>query len=83
MRNWLYAEDFCEGIGTVLLRGSPGSVYNCGGPDECENLELVRRVVALMGADESLIELVSDRPGHDRRYSLSSERLRALGWEPR
>ncbi len=83
VRNWLYAEDFCEGIGTVLLRGSPGAVYNCGGPDECENLELVRKVVALMGADESLIELVSDRPGHDRRYSLSSERLRALRWQPR
>ncbi len=83
VRNWLYAEDFCEGIGTVLLHGSPGAVYNCGGPDECENLELVRRVVALVGADESLIELVSDRPGHDRRYSLSCERLRALGWKPR
>jgi dTDP-glucose 4,6-dehydratase len=83
VRNWLYAEDFCEGIGTVLLRGSPGAVYNCGGPDECENLELVRKIVALMGADESLIELVSDRPGHDRRYSLSSGRLRAFGWEPR
>lgn len=80
---WLYVEDFCEGIGAVLLRGSPGAVYNCGGPDECENLELVRRIVALMGADESLIEFVSDRPGHDRRYSLSCERLRALGWEPR
>jgi dTDP-glucose 4,6-dehydratase len=83
VRNWLYAEDFCEGIGTVLLHGSPGSVYNCAGPDECENLELVRRVVALVGADESLIELFPDRPGHDRRYSLSCERLLAIGWKPR
>ena len=83
VRNWLYAEDFCRGIGTVLVAGSPGEVYNCGGPDECENLELVRRVIALAGAEESLIKFVPDRPGHDRRYSLSCEPLRALGWEPR
>ena len=83
VRNWLYVEDFCRGIGTVLLRGSPGKVYNCGGPDECENLEVVRTIVALTGADESLIEFVPDRPGHDRRYSLSCKRLRALGWRPR
>jgi dTDP-glucose 4,6-dehydratase len=83
IRNWLYAEDFGRGIGTVLAQGTPGEAYNCGGPDECENLELVRRVVALTGADESLIEFVHDRPGHDRRYSLSSGRLHKLGWEPR
>jgi dTDP-glucose 4,6-dehydratase len=83
VRNWLYVKDFCEGIATVLLRGASGEVYNCGGPDECENLELVRMVLALCEADESLIEFVKDRPGHDRRYSLSSQRLHALGWQPR
>ena len=83
VRNWLYADDFCRGLGTVLLHGSRGEVYNCGGPDECENLEVVRTIVALTGADESLIEFVPDRPGHDRRYSLSDTRLRALGWRPR
>jgi dTDP-glucose 4,6-dehydratase len=83
VRNWLYAEDFARGIGTVLHRGAQGEVYNCGGPDECENLDLVERVIALTGADDAAIEFVADRPGHDRRYSLSSKRLRELGWRPR
>jgi dTDP-glucose 4,6-dehydratase len=83
VRNWLYVEDFGRGIGEVLATGVPGQVYNCGGPDECENLDVVRRVIELTGRDESLIEFVTDRPGHDRRYSLSSAKLRALGWEPR
>ena len=82
VRNWLYVEDFGHGIGHALAHGEPGQVYNCGGPDECENLEVVSRILALCGAEESLIEFVTDRPGHDRRYSLSSEKLRALGWEP-
>jgi dTDP-glucose 4,6-dehydratase len=83
IRNWIYTEDFARGIGYALEHGTPGEVYNCGGPDECENLKAVRRILELCGADESLIEFVADRPGHDRRYSLSSEKLRALGWEPR
>ncbi len=83
VRNWLFVEDFGRGIGHALAHGSPGEVYNCGGPDECENLDVVRRIVAQCGADEGLIEFVTDRPGHDRRYSLSSQKLRALGWEPR
>jgi dTDP-glucose 4,6-dehydratase len=83
VRNWLYVEDFARGIGEALALGEPGEAYNCGGPDECENLEAVKTIVGLAGADESLIEFVTDRPGHDRRYSLSSARLRALGWEPR
>jgi dTDP-glucose 4,6-dehydratase len=80
VRNWLYVEDFGRGIGHALAHGVPGEVYNCGGPDECENIEVVHRILSLAGADESLIEYVTDRPGHDRRYSLSSEKLRALGW---
>jgi dTDP-glucose 4,6-dehydratase len=83
VRNWLYVEDFGRGIGHALAHGVPGEAYNCGGPDECENLEVVRRVLELTGADESLIEFVTDRPGHDQRYSLSSGKLRSLGWEPR
>lgn len=82
VRNWLYVEDFCRGIHAVLERGRPGEAYNVGGPDECENIEVVKRVIELTGADESLIEHVADRPGHDRRYSLSSEKIRSeLGWE--
>jgi dTDP-glucose 4,6-dehydratase len=82
VRNWLHAEDFSRAIGVVLESGVPGEAYNVGGPDECTNLEVVGRILALCGRDESLIEFVADRPGHDRRYSLASEKVRALGWSP-
>jgi dTDP-glucose 4,6-dehydratase len=81
VRNWIYVEDFGRGIATVLERGEPGEVYNVGGPDEAPNLEVVKKIIEYTGADESLIEYVTDRPGHDRRYSLGSEKVRALGWE--
>jgi dTDP-glucose 4,6-dehydratase len=80
IRNWIFVEDFARGIGTVLERGVPGEVYNVGGPDEAPNLEVVQRIIEYTGQDESLIEYVTDRPGHDRRYSLASEKIRALGW---
>ena len=84
VRNWLYVDDFCRGIHAVLMNGRPGEAYNVGGPDECENIDVVRRVIELTGAEESLIEYVTDRPGHDRRYSLGSEKIRSeLGWEAR
>ncbi len=82
VRNWLLVEDFGRGISHVLAHGAAGEAYNCGGPDECENLEVVQQIVEQCGADRSLIEFVTDRPGHDRRYSLSSGKLQALGWEP-
>jgi dTDP-glucose 4,6-dehydratase len=81
VRNWLYVEDFARGIGHVLAHGVPGEAYNVGGPDECPNLEVVTRIIGLTGADDSLLTYVKDRPGHDRRYSLGSEKVRALGWE--
>jgi dTDP-glucose 4,6-dehydratase len=82
VRNWLYVEDFCRGIHAVLERGRPGQAYNVGGPDESENIEVVRRILELAGRDESLIEYVRDRPGHDRRYSLGSDKTHSeLGWE--
>jgi dTDP-glucose 4,6-dehydratase len=83
VRNWLFVEDFGRGIGHALAHGLPGEAYNCGGPDECENMAVVTRILELTGADRSLIEYVTDRPGHDRRYSLSSAKLGALGWEAR
>jgi dTDP-glucose 4,6-dehydratase len=83
VRNWLFVEDFARAIGCVLEHGTPGDAYNVGGPDECPNLEVVRRILEQTGASEELIEHVPDRPGHDRRYSLSSDKVRALGWEPR
>jgi dTDP-glucose 4,6-dehydratase len=82
VRNWLYVDDFATAIDLALERGRPGDVYNVGGPDELANIEVVRRILGLTGRDESLIEHVADRLGHDRRYSLSSEKLRSeLGWE--
>jgi len=82
VRNWLFVEDFARAIDTVLIKGAPGEAYNVGGPDEEENIHVVRRILELTGRDESLIEHVTDRPGHDRRYSLSSAKVRELGWEP-
>ena len=82
VRNWIFVEDFARAIGHVLEHGAPGEAYNAGGPDEEPNLEVIRRILALCGRDDSLIEFVTDRPGHDQRYSLSSEKVRALGWEP-
>ena len=81
VRNWIFVEDFGRGIGAVLERGAPGEAYNCGGPDEAPNIEVVRRILELCGHDEALIDYVPDRLGHDRRYSLASEKLRGLGWE--
>jgi dTDP-glucose 4,6-dehydratase len=83
VRNWIHSTDFARAIGHVLEHGGAGEVYNAGGPDEEANIEVVERIVALTGAREDQIEHVADRPGHDRRYSLSSEKVRALGWEPR
>ncbi|HVC83654.1 MAG TPA: dTDP-glucose 4,6-dehydratase [Solirubrobacteraceae bacterium] len=80
VRNWLFVEDFVSAIAHVLDRGAPGETYNVGGPDECPNIVVVRRILELCGRDESLISYVTDRPGHDRRYSLGSEKVRALGW---
>jgi len=83
VRNWIHCSDFAAAIGHVLEHGQPGEVYNAGGPDEEANIAVVKRIIVLTGAAESQIEHVTDRPGHDRRYSLSSQKVRALGWEPR
>jgi dTDP-glucose 4,6-dehydratase len=80
VRNWLFVEDFARGIAHALHHGTPGEAYNCGGPDECENIEVVRRIIELTGAAPEQIDYVTDRPGHDRRYSLASDKLRGLGW---
>ncbi len=83
VRNWIYVEDMCAGVDLLLERGEAGGVYNLGGPEELPNIEVVRKILELTGRDESLISYVADRLGHDRRYSLASERAVALGWEPR
>jgi dTDP-glucose 4,6-dehydratase len=81
VRNWLWVEDFASAIDTVLDFGEPGEVYNVGGPDELPNIEVVKRILELTGRDESLISYVTDRLGHDRRYSLSPAKTESLGWK--
>ena len=82
IRDWLHVEDHCAGIEVVLREGGAGEIYNVGGGNERENLEITRLIVELTDADPSLVRHVTDRPGHDRRYSLDSAKLRRLGWEP-
>ena len=83
VRDWLFVEDNCAAIGLVLREGAPGEVYNIGGGQERTNMEITSGVLALLGKPESLIEYVTDRPGHDRRYSLDFGKVAALGYEPR
>jgi dTDP-glucose 4,6-dehydratase len=80
-REWLHVEDHCAGIDVVLRKGKPGEIYNVGG-QERENMDVVRRILDLTGASPDLVRLVDDRPGHDRRYSIDSTKLRDLGWAP-
>lgn len=83
VRDWLYVDDHCRGILAVLQKGREGEIYNIGGNRSLPNLEVVRQVLALTGKPDSLIRYVTDRPGHDRRYALSSEKLmRETGWAP-
>ncbi len=82
-RDWLHAQDHCAAIDLVLREGQPGEAYNVGGGEEVENVEITRRILGLTGRDESLVRHVADRPGHDRRYSLDSSKVRSLGWSPR
>jgi dTDP-glucose 4,6-dehydratase len=83
VRDWLYVDDHCRGILAVLRGGHDGEIYNIGGNRSLPNMDVVRQVLALTGKPESLIQYVTDRPGHDRRYALSSEKLmRETGWQP-
>ena len=80
VRDWLYVEDHCAGIELVLREGAPGEIYNVGGGDEHENIEVAERIIELAGCDRSLLRRVDDRPGHDRRYSIDTTKLCGLGW---
>jgi len=81
VRDWLYVEDHCSGVETVLLKGEPGEAYNIGGENERHNIDVVRQMLAILGKPESLIRQVEDRPGHDRRYALDTTKLHNLGWQ--
>jgi dTDP-glucose 4,6-dehydratase len=83
VRDWLHVDDHCRGIRAVLEQGREGEIYNIGGNRSLPNLEVIRMILAATGKPESLIETVPDRPGHDRRYALSSEKIRReTGWAP-
>jgi dTDP-glucose 4,6-dehydratase len=83
IRDWLYVEDHCRAIQSVLEKGRAGEIYNIGGNCSLPNLEVVERILKATGKPRSLITRVADRPGHDRRYALTNEKLtRETGWEP-
>ena len=81
-RDWLHVTDHCRAIDLLIDRGGPGEVYNIGGGNGVRNIDLTTRILELTGRPASLIKPVADRPGHDRRYSLDTAKLRALGWRP-
>ena len=82
VRDWCHVEDNCTAIDLVLRRGLPGEIYNIGGGNELANRDLTNRLLELCGRDESFIQPVADRLGHDRRYSVDSARIHRLGWRP-
>jgi len=84
VRDWLYVLDNCQAIDLLLQNGRAGEIYNISAGNELESIEIVKRVLRIMGKDEKIIEFVEDRPGHDIRYSLDSTKIRReLGWKPR
>lgn len=83
VRDWMYVMDHCEGIDTVLHKGTPGEFYNIGGGNERENIEVIYAILDLLDKPRSLIQYVQDRPGHDRRYSIDTTKAQGLGWSPK
>ena len=83
VRDWLYVYDHCEAIDVVLHNGKSGEVYNIGGHNEKTNMEITKLILDAMGKNESSIEYVADRLGHDRRYAISNDKItKELGWKP-
>lgn len=83
VRDWLYVEDHCRAIDLVVRKGKSGEVYNVGGHNEKTNIEVVKKVLDILGKPYSLIKYVTDRPGHDLRYAINADKIsRELGWTP-
>lgn len=83
VRDWLYVEDHCKAIDLILHQGTIGETYCIGGASERENIWIVKKILELLGKDESVIEYVADRPGHDRRYAINFSKIKnELGWQP-
>ena len=81
-RDWLHVEDHCRAVDLLIDQGVPGEVYNIGGGNQVKNVDLTHRILKVLGKPASLIKPVADRQGHDRRYSLDTGKLEALGWKP-
>ena len=81
-RDWLFVEDHCSAIDLLVDAGEPGEIYNIGANAQLSNLDVTHRILELLGRDESWVEHVADRPGHDFRYAVDSTKLRRLGWSP-
>jgi dTDP-glucose 4,6-dehydratase len=81
-RDWIFVEDNCRAIQVVLEKGEKGQVYNIGGGNEKKNIEIAKEILRCLSLPETMIELISDRPGHDLRYSLSCDEIGRLGWKP-
>ena len=83
IRDWLYVEDHCSAIDLIIRKGKVGEIYNIGGHNEKTNLDVVRTIIKELGKSENLIEFVTDRPGHDRRYAIDPTKIyKELGWFP-
>jgi len=82
IRDWIHVQDHCRAIDFLLDKGNSGEVYNIGGENEKTNIEITQNILNILKKDDSMIEYVQDRPGHDFRYSLDCSKLRALGWKP-
>jgi len=82
MRDYQYVIDHCEGIDVVLHKGKPGEIYNVGSGVETYNIDMAHMILELLHKPASLIQHVTDRPGHDRRYSINCDKIKALGWRP-
>ncbi|MGC8949482.1 MAG: dTDP-glucose 4,6-dehydratase, partial [Thermoprotei archaeon] len=84
IRDWIYVLDYCDALDRIINKGKPGEIYNVSAGNEFDNLTIAKKILEIMGKNEEFIEFVEDRPGHDIRYSLDSEKIKnELGWRPK
>jgi len=82
-REWISTQDHCQAVDLILQKGKAGEVYNISTGDEIKNIEITKLLLAELNKNDSFIDYVKDRPGHDRRYAIDATKLRVLGWSPK